>query len=76
MHHNDVHALSVCRILSHLDDDQTELTLQQEKEAFADTIRCVSCLGQMHPKAKSISISLWTRSVYEGVCVCVNIPAL
>lgn len=28
----------------HLDDDQTELTLQQKQEALADARGCVSCL--------------------------------
>lgn len=34
-------------LLSHLDDDQTELTLQQKEEALTDARGRVSCLGKI-----------------------------
>lgn len=36
--------------VSHLDDDQTELTLQQEQEALADAVGRVSSLEHTNPR--------------------------
>lgn len=44
---------------SHLDDNQTELTLQQKEEALANAIGCVSCLQHIQPKVDTfINVTL------------------
>lgn len=40
----------VFEICFHLDDDQTKLTLQKEKEALANAVRSVPSLEWVQPK--------------------------
>lgn len=45
-------------VIFHLDDDQTELALQEEKEALADAVGCVSRLEQVYETVVSEWIEL------------------
>lgn len=40
--------MSKSNLFSHLDDDQTELTLQQEEEALPNAVGCVPCLEHIN----------------------------
>lgn len=62
--------------LSHLDDDQTELTLQQEKEALADAVGCVSRLERVQPKGILVQKCDTPPSDLLRVCECWCVPNL
>ncbi len=58
-------------VLSHLDDNQTELTLQQEKEALADAVNRVSSLKQINPKSQLLRNFPSDLQNVSG-CLCVS----